>query len=123
MEKLARQLHRFGMGVIALCLAAAFGFSANGAPSLDRLTRQQQRSRTQRSPRHRVCPSVSAGTCIVSASFARTFQLDEPVAALASTAARPIFRSIGVVICPTLAQPGQAPTTPSVLPRPPPLSA
>lgn len=123
MDKPARPFRNLGLSAVALCLAASFGFSISAGQPADRVTRQQQRSRAQRQPRHRVCPGLSQEPCALQVAFVKSFQASDPPPAAETGISRPIFQPLELVVLPALATPVQPPVSPCFLPRPPPSRA
>jgi len=120
MDKPARPFRNLRLSAVALCLAATFGFSVSMAQSVDRVNRQQQRSRVQRHPRQRICPTVGQEPSALHSAFVKTYHLADPPAMHVSESIRPVFEPAELIILPVVNPPGETPSFPSVLPRPPP---
>ncbi|MBL8239380.1 MAG: hypothetical protein JNM66_18290 [Bryobacterales bacterium] len=120
MDKPARPFRNLGLSAVALCLAASFGFSISAGQPSDRVTRQQQRSRAQRQPRHRVCPGLSQEPCALQVAFVKSFQASDPPPAVEAAISRPLFQPLELAVLPAQDAPVQPPVHPRTLPRPPP---
>lgn len=125
MHVFARRVRNFGLSAIACLLAASFALTGASIQTPDRLTRQQQRSRSQRSPRHRACPGLSQGHCVfqsTSVNAANPF-VPLPVDAVAAEGIAPAFTAQELLAARAMPAPAQSPRSPQSLPRPPPARA
>lgn len=122
MLPLARKIRNYGLSAIALLLAASFALTGASIQTPDRLTRQQQRSRSQRSPRHRACPGLSQGHCVFQASSVNANKPfgPFPVDILPTLGATPEFTAGELLSARAVPSPASAPRSPQSLPRPPP---
>ncbi|HEU0119566.1 MAG TPA: hypothetical protein VFQ91_03505 [Bryobacteraceae bacterium] len=123
MERLCHPFRRLGFCAIALWLAATFGFSIASLSMVDRVTRQQQRSRVQRHPRHRMCPGLSNDSSTLHTAFLKHVQPADAPPGKILDVARPAFTELGLVFPLPQAPPGRFPLLLSSLPRPPPFLA
>jgi hypothetical protein len=63
---------------------------------------------------------VGQEPCALHSAFVKTYHLADPPPVHISAAIRPVFEPLELIILPVVNPPGQAPSFPSVLPRPPP---
>lgn len=125
MLPLARKIRNFGLSAIALLLAASFALTGASIQTPDRLTRQQQRSRSQRSQRHRACPGHAQGHCVFqtnSVNAGKPFG-PLPVDFTPAPEANPAFTAGELLAARAIPAPALPPRSPQSLPRPPPARA
>lgn len=125
MLRFACKLRNLGLSAIALLLAASFALTGASIQTPDRLTRQQQRSRSQRSQRHRACPGHAQGHCIFQTSSVNAANPFGPLPAAGTPVAdaKPAFNAGELLAARAIPAPAQVRTSPQSLPRPPPARA
>ena len=123
MQKALSRLRSFALGVTALSLAVSFALALAGSPSVDRLSRQQQRSRTQRHPRQRICAGISQEPCALQAAFHTVRQVSDPPAAPPGFFEAPVFAFVALIEPSPISRPASLALPSAQLPRPPPARA
>ena len=122
-QKALSRLRNLVLGATALCLAVSFGLALAGSPSVDRLSRQQQRARVQRYPRQRMCPGISQEPCALQAAFNKVRHVSDPPAVPPGVLDGPVLTFVALIEPSPISRPATPSLPDSQRPRPPPALA